>query len=285
MSSARLSAREFRFVCDHVFAYSRIILDSNKLYLAYSRLGPLVRQMGLRSLGHLVAELKAAPDSELGYQVVEALTTNETWFFRDQAVFESLREYIIPDLIRRRRDQRSLRIWLAACSSGQEAYSLLMLLRESFPSLFSDCRLTIRGSDLSLAMVARSKAGLYSQHEVDRGLDRARLDLHFEKEGAGWRIRPELRHRVDFKQENLAQSFRMPGPWDLVFLRNVLIYIDESARRDILGRVYDVMSFDGYLAMGATESPIAIRPDRFRRSSHRPFCRPKPKFDEPHELT
>lgn len=245
------------------FAYLRqllhreagIALDDGKEYLVQARLGPVARRLGLESVDGLVSELRRRPGSELEREVVEALVTTETSFFRDVHPFESLREVVLPELISRRRSLRTLRIWSAACSSGQEPYSIAILLRESFPELEAwDVR--ILASDVSRAMIERARAGRYTQLEINRGLPTALLLRYFERDGLFWRAVEPIRRMVELREINLTRPLPPLPAMDLIFLRNVLIYFGPEARRRILERVLERLAPDGYLLVGGAETLV-----------------------------
>ncbi|MFN8601182.1 MAG: protein-glutamate O-methyltransferase CheR [Candidatus Binatia bacterium] len=189
-------------------------------------------------------------------------TTNETLFFRDVHPFEALRVKLLPELLARR-TTRELRIWSAACSSGQEPYTIAMLLRESFPQL-ATWKVEILATDLSPTMVAKARAGVYGKIEINRGLPLPLLTKYFEQEGPDYRISDELRSMVTFREQNLATQWPAMGPFDLVFLRNVLIYFDVETKKSILSRTLRLMRPDGYLLLGAAETTLNLE-DRFER--------------------
>lgn len=257
-----ISASAASIVANLVRQISGIQLDTGKTYLITSRLTPLLGEFAVKSLDDLAAALKRDPHGRLAEAVVEALTTNETLFFRDARPWEALRKEILPGLIRLRANERSLSIWCGAASSGQEPYSLAMLLRRHFPEL-SSWKLRLLATDLSEAMLERCREGLYSSVEVGRGLDPEFQRAYFRSEGTGWRLDAGIRAMVELRRQNLTQSFSGLGSFDLVLLRNVLIYFDEATKLDILRRVRQVLTPGGVLMLGATEMTNA--PD-FERS-------------------
>ena len=258
-----LAEQDFRYIQDLVRERAAIVLEPGKEYLAVTRLDPLVRRAGLGSLAELVAALREEQTSALHEEVVDALTTNETTWFRDVAPFESLRTHVLPDLIQRKRLSRTLFIWSAGCSSGQEPYSLAMLIREDFPEL-DDWQISIVGTDVSAAMLGRARAGLYGQIEVNRGLPAHLLIKYFHRVGVRWELDTRIRSMVRFQQQSLV------GPWtnhpvmDLVLMRNVMIYFDTPTKRQVLGRVRDVLAPHGYLLLGSAETTLHID-DAFQR--------------------
>lgn len=250
-----ISTDSFRFVRELVRAESAIVLEPGKEYLVESRLVPLARQAGHKDVDSYVAALSTRRTPAALMQIVEALTTNETSWFRDHDPFTALRQSIFPDLARNR-PGRELRIWAAACSSGQEPYSILMTAQDT-PEL-AGWRVEVLATDLSQEMLDRARAGEYSQLEVNRGLPATTLVRHFERSGLGWRISPALAAQVQFRQLNLMRPFPPMGRFDVVFLRNVLIYFDLATKRDILRRVRAVMAPDGHLFLGAAEMTMGV---------------------------
>lgn len=250
-----ISAASFTFVCDVVRAESAIVLNAGKEYLVESRLVPLAKAAGYADVDAYVADLQVRRNPAALRAVVEALTTNETSWFRDADPFNTLRTTVFPTLARNR-PNRQLRVWSAACSSGQEAYSISMVAAET-PAI-AGWRLEVIGTDLSEEMVRRASTGEYSQLEVNRGLPATSLVRHFERAGAGWRIHPSIREGVSFRTGNLTRPFPAMGRFDIVFLRNVLIYFDVQTKRDILRRVREVMAPDGYLFLGAAEMTMGV---------------------------
>ena len=267
-----LAPDTFAFVADLVGQRSAIRLDPGKEYLVESRLGPLARERGL-VVDDYVRRLRAAPTEDELATVVEALTTNETSWFRDIAPFAALRSYVLPMLRTAGATQR-VRIWSAACSTGQEPYSILMALGDGIdvPSL------EIVATDLNEQVLARAREGVYSQLEVNRGLPAAMLVRHFDRVGAHWRVRADLRAKVQFRRHNLM-DLPPAGPFDLVFLRNVLIYFDLPTKRAVLDRVARVLRPGGLLVLGAAETTLGVH-DGFERVEaggavlHRPLAQP-----------
>lgn len=258
-----ISTEEFNYIRKVLREHSAIVLDEGKAYLAEARLGPLVRQEGLETLSELVGTLQKLPYGRLHTQVVEALATNETSFFRDSAPFESLRKIVIPNLIEARGATRAIRIWSAACSTGQEPYSLAMLLREHFLALDS-WNVEIIATDLSNDVLERAREGRYSQLEINRGLPAPMLVKYFAKDGTGWRIKDEIRSMVTFRQLNLVENWPALQEMDVVLLRNVLIYFDLETRKLIYKRLHRVIRPDGYLLLGGGETPSHLD-ERFKR--------------------
>jgi chemotaxis protein methyltransferase CheR len=242
---------------------SAILLDSNKQYLVESRLAPVLRRLNLDSIGDLIAQLRCQPGSGLSREVVEAMVTTESSFFRDHHPFEALRKVVIPSLINRRRSERRLHIWCAASSHGQEPYSIAILLREHFPEL-AGWKVSLLASDLSREVLARAREGRYNQIEVNRGLPAALLVKHFEQHGTDWQLKPAIRSMVDFLEINLAQPWPSLPLMDLVLIRNVMIYFDVETKKAILGRLTRLLRPDGYLILGGAETTINLD-DSYRR--------------------
>lgn len=276
MSTAtpQLDLPSFEYVRKLVHDHSAIALESNKEYLVESRLMPLARQMGLSSVGDLVAQLRSGPFGALHAQAVEAMATNETSFFRDLHPFEALRKEILPPLVATRAPRKSITIWSAACSSGQEPYTIAILLREYFPQL-NDWNVQIVASDLSQQILDRAALGKYSQQDVNRGIPAALLIKYFEKSGLQWQIKPEIRKLVRFVRINLIEHWPMLPVFDVVFLRNVMIYFTLDTKRKILPRIRRHLATDGSLFLGGSESTLGIdnhweRVNHGRTASFRP---------------
>jgi len=252
-----LTPDAFAWVSDVVRRESAIVLDRGKEYLVEARLMPVARELGIADVSGLVATLRASPDRERVRRLVEALTTNETSWFRDSEPFAALRTTVLPELLAARRPTEPLKIWSAACSSGQEPYTIAMTLRDVVPEHVG--RISILGTDISEAMLTRARNARFSQLEVNRGLPAPQLVRWFHRQGIDWEIAPELRSMVRFEHCNLAAPLSpMLGTFDVIYLRNVLIYFDADTKRDILARVRRVLRPDGYLFLGATETTLGI---------------------------
>ena len=258
-----LAEQDFHYIQDLVRERAAIVLEPGKEYLAVTRLDPLVRRAGLGSLSELVAALREGRTSALHEEVVDALTTNETTWFRDVHPFESLRTHVLPDLIERKRLSRTLCIWSAGCSSGQEPYSVAMLVRDEFPEL-DGWQISITGTDVSAGMLERAQAGRYGQIEVNRGLPAHLLVKHFRRVGVGWELDAGIRSMVRFQRQSLMEPWTNLPPMDLVLMRNVMIYFDVATKRQVLGRVRDVLAPHGYLLLGSAETTLHID-DAFQR--------------------
>jgi chemotaxis protein methyltransferase CheR len=251
---------------------SGLDLTADKQYLVDSRLQPIARRMGLAGIGELVQKMQGG-DATMIATVVEAMTTNETFFFRDKLPFDHLSADIIPALLQARAARRSLRIWCAASSTGQEPYSIAMCLKEAGSAL-AGWRVEIVATDLSQAVLEKARSGLFSQFEVQRGLPIQHLVKYFKQAGEIWEIAPELRAMVQFRQLNLLQDFSQLGSFDVIFCRNVLIYFDQPTKIGIFERLAKRLEPDGYLALGAAETVVgltdAFKPHAERRGIYRP---------------
>ncbi len=269
-----LDAPSFAYVCKLVHEHSAIALESNKEYLVESRLTPIATRRGLGSIRELVAQLRDRPYSAAHAEVVEAMTTNETSFFRDLHPFEALKTEVLPDLIAARAARRSLSIWSAACSSGQEPATIAMLLLENFPQL-RDWRVEILATDLSQEMLDRAQAGEYTQMEVNRGLPSQLLVKYFARQGLRWQLKPEVRRLLRFSKMNLARPWPAMPTMDVIFMRNVLIYFTPETKRSILANVRKQLAADGSLFLGGAETTLGIdatwrRMNHGKTSSYRP---------------
>jgi chemotaxis protein methyltransferase CheR len=258
-----MTQQDFDVIRRLLLERSAIVLEAGKEYLVETRLAPLVRQLNLNSIGELIAQLRRQPGNGLYRQIVEAMVTTESSFFRDHHPFETLRKVVIPDLIDRRRDDRRLHIWSAASSTGQEPYSIALLIREHFPEL-AGWRISLLASDLSRKVLEKAREGRYNQIEVNRGLPAALLVKYFEQHGTDWQLKPCIRSIVDFQELNLAQSWPALPRMDLVLIRNVMIYFDVETKKSILGRLARVLRPDGYLLLGGAETTLNLH-DSYRR--------------------
>lgn len=252
-----LTTDTFDWVRTLVRQRSGIVLEDEKTYLVESRLSTLARREGFPSVGGLLDKLRAQPLNGLLVKVVEAMTTNETSFFRDVHPFDALRQIVIPELVTRRAKEQQLSIWCGAASSGQEPYSLAMLLREHFPTL-AGWKVPMLATDISLAVLERSRTALYSQVEVNRGLSARLLVRFFEQRGLEWQLKDDIRRMIDFRQLNLIEPFPWLPPADIIMLRNVLIYFDVEAKKAILAKLRRVLRPDGYLFLGGAETTINL---------------------------
>jgi chemotaxis protein methyltransferase CheR len=251
---------------------SGLDLSSDKQYLVESRLLPLARKAGLPGIDELVAQIKGGSNA-IAADVVEAMTTNETFFFRDKLPFDHLRDAVVPDLLQARAGRRSLRIWCAASSTGQEPYSIAMCLKEMGAQL-SGWRIEIIATDLAPSVLEKSRAGIYSQFEVQRGLPIQLLVKYFKQVGEMWQLNADIRAMTQFKQLNLLQDFSHLGTFDVIFCRNVLIYFDQDTKVNVFKRLAKAMEPDGFLALGAAETVVgltdAFKPHPDKRGLYRP---------------
>jgi chemotaxis protein methyltransferase CheR len=251
---------------------SGLDLSADKQYLIESRLLPLARKSGLPGISELVQKMKGGSTLFIS-QVVEAMTTNETFFFRDKVPFDHFRESIMPEILRARAGRKSIRIWCAAGSTGQEPYSLVMCLKEMGAAL-SGFRVEILATDLSQEVIEKSKSGIYSQFEVQRGLPIQMLVKYFKQTGELWQINAEIRAMVQHRQLNLLQDFSQLGAFDVIFCRNVLIYFDQETKVNVFNRLARVTEPDGFLVLGAAETVIGLtdvfKPFPERRGLYRP---------------
>ena len=241
---------------------SGLVLAADKQYLVESRLLPLVRKARLGNLGELVFRLQRSGAELLAAEVVDAMTTNETFFFRDKFPFENLADPVLPALLASHGRHRTIRIWCAACSTGQEPYSLAISLKEMGAAL-AGWRFEIIATDIAAPVLERAQAGLYSQFEVQRGLPIKLLLKYFQQQGDNWQVVPELRAMVKFRQLNLLRDFSTLGTFHLVFCRNVLIYFDQPTKIDVLDRIARSMDPHGFLVLGAAETVVGLT-ERFK---------------------
>jgi len=251
-----MTPADFDFLRKFLKDRSGLDLSAEKRYLIESRLLPLARRLNLAGIPELVQKVRSGAEP-LASDVVEAMTTNETFFFRDKLPFDHLREELIPKLLQARASRKSLRIWCAACSTGQEPYSIAMVLKEMGEQL-AGWRTEIIATDLSRAVLEKSRSGLFSQFEVQRGLPIQLLVKYFRQSGEIWQLNPEIRAMVQFRQLNLLQDFSHLGKFDIVFCRNVLIYFDQATKTDIFNRLMKANEPDGYLFLGAAETVVGL---------------------------
>ncbi|MEA1942216.1 MAG: protein-glutamate O-methyltransferase CheR [Pseudomonadota bacterium] len=251
---------DITFVAAEAYKRSGLVLSADKGYLLESRLAPLARAEGFPSIEALITAARRDSSDRLLWAITEALATHETFFFRDNTPFDLFKEEILPVLSRTRGNTATIRIWCAACSSGQEPYSLAMLLEEEKARL-GGLRFEIVATDMAPRVLEKAKAGLYSQFEVQRGLAIQRLVTHFDQSGDQWRVKPNLRSMVTFKKQNLLEGFTGMGTFDVIFCRNVLIYFDADTKKRVLQRLAAQTATDGYLVMGAAETVVGLSQD------------------------
>ncbi len=268
-----MTPADYEFLRKLLKARSGLVLSADKHYLVESRLLPVARRNGLFNLTGLVAKLRSAEAERLTVEVVEAMTTNESLFFRDKTPFEQFRDVIMPALFSARAPARRIRIWCAAASTGQEPYTLAICLKEMERD-FKDWHIEILATDLSNEVLEKARSGIYTQFEVQRGLPVLMLIKYFSQVGDMWQIAPEIRAMVKFQPFNLLNDFSSLGTFDVVFCRNVLIYFDQETKIDVLNRIGTVMERDGFLALGGAETVVglthAFRPVPDRRGLYAP---------------
>ena len=250
-----LDQADFAWFCEFLRSESAIVIDATKEYLVDTRLSPLLKELKLDSLGALIAQLKKRPINTVHQKVIEAMTTNETSFFRDVHPFETLKKDVLPDIIKKR-GSGPLNIWCAASSTGQEPYTIAMVIRDAFPDVAS--RTKILCTDINQVVLDRTKKGVYSQMEVNRGLPVQMLVKFLDRKGTEWTVKDELRRMIDARIMNLAVPWSSIPPMDIVFIRNVLIYFDMETKKDIIGRIRRSMTPDGILFLGGGETLINI---------------------------
>ncbi len=251
-----MTSDEFAYLAEFLRRRSGLLLTAHKAHLIEGRLAPVARRFGFKDVDALVRELRYAREA-LARAVTEAMTTNESFFFRDRVAFEQFRDIVLPDLLIARAQTRRLRIWCAACSAGQEAYSIAMIL--------DDQRLAAQGwsidliaTDLSSDSIARAELGIYSQFEVQRGLPLRRLVSHFTQEGSSWRVSDALRRMITFRQFNLLDSYGWLDDLDVVFCRNVLMYFDQKTKIQVLDKIAEILTLDGSLLLGPAETTSGL---------------------------
>jgi chemotaxis protein methyltransferase CheR len=267
-----VSPLDFEYLRKLLKDSSGLDLSADKQYLVESRLVPLARKAGLTGIADLVQKVRGGSDA-LTADVVEAMTTNETFFFRDKVPFDHLRGCVIPELMQARAARRSLRIWCAASSTGQDPYSIAMVLKE-FSTQLAGWRVEIVATDISLGVLEKARAGIFSQFEVQRGLPIQLLVKHFRQVGELWQLNADIRAMVQHRQLNLMQDFSHLGTFDVIFCRNVLIYFDQDTKIGVFNRLAKSLEADGVLALGAAESVVgvtdAFKPFPERRGLYRP---------------
>ncbi|MEN9874967.1 MAG: hypothetical protein RL186_1864 [Pseudomonadota bacterium] len=247
---------DFDFVAQLVHSRSGLVLSADKSYLVESRLAPIARRDGFPSIDELIGAIRLRGDGKLIDAVVDAMTTNETFFFRDKTPFDIFAQTVLPELIARKRGG-TIRIWCAAASTGQESYSLAMIADAMGPRL-GGCKLEIVGTDISERCLEKAKAGIYTQFEVQRGLPVQMLLKHFKKDGEAWRIDDKLKANIRFRPMNLLDDFRGLGRFDVIFCRNVLIYFDTKTKKQVLERMSLQVDGPGFLFMGAAETVLGV---------------------------
>jgi len=264
VKAVAISRENYKYLQQEIYRESGIVIDEDKHYLLESRLTPIAREAKLTSLDDLCARLRSKASPGLAQQVIEALTTNETLFFRDMAPFDALRKAIVPEMLEKKPGR--LTIWSAASSSGQEAYSIAMLLKEMKPAqpALASLPVEILGTDLSEQILDRAREAKYVQFEVNRGLPAPYLVKYFQRTGLDWQLKEEIRSMVKFRRFDLRQPMVSLGKFDIVFCRNVLIYFDVETKVKILNQLWTVLNPGGYLLLGGAETVINLQ-DKFER--------------------
>lgn len=257
VSPTEIETNDLIYLRDMILTRSAIVLEPEKDYLIQSRLDPVAKETGFASIGELTNYLRTNPFGDLHQKVVEAMTTNETSFFRDMHPFEALKEHVLPKLLEQRASSKTLTLWCGASSSGQEPYTVAMVLREHFPQL-ATWNVKFIATDISTQMLEKCREGKYSQLEVNRGLPAQLLIKYFEKKGMGWRVNEDLRNMIEFRQLNLSGTWPLLPKADIVFLRNVLIYFDVEMKKDILRKIRETLQPDGYLFLGGAETTLNL---------------------------
>jgi len=252
-----MNVNDFEFIAQLLYQRSGLVITQEKAYLLESRLNPVARKWELSDIEALIAALRQKKDERLLVDVTEAMTTNESFFFRDNRPFDQFKNMVLPHFLEARASGKHIRIWSAACSSGQEPYTLAMMLKEEAAKL-AGWKIDIVATDLSTEILDKAKEGLYSQFEVQRGLPITLLMKYFAQEGEKWRISKEIRDMVTYKPFNLLESASTLGTFDIVFCRNVLIYFDQETKGQVLSRIAKIMPADGYLYLGGAETVLGI---------------------------
>jgi len=257
-----MTVTDFEFICQILRERSGLVLTNDKAYLLESRLLPVARKWKLATFDDLVRAIRTRMDEAVIKDVVEAMTTNESFFFRDTKPFDQFKALVLPAMLKGRASSKTIRIWSAACSSGQEAYSLAMILSEMAPQL-TGWRIEIVGTDLSTEILGRAKEGMYSQFEVQRGLPITMLVKYFSQVGDRWQLNAKIRSMVQYREFNLLHDPMTLGRFDVVFCRNVLIYFDQQTKGRVLNSVAKLMPEDGFLFLGGAETVLGIT-DKFQ---------------------
>ncbi|MDJ0717112.1 MAG: protein-glutamate O-methyltransferase CheR [Prochloraceae cyanobacterium] len=252
-----INNRDFNYIRRLLLDRTSVVLEEDKIYLVESRLAPLAKDAGVNSVEQLIFKLRNQSFGTLHQQVIEEMMTTETFFFRDIRPFEALEKFVFPDLIEKRNRDRTLNIWCAACSSGQEPYSIAMLIREEFPYL-TRWKVSLIASDISSKMLDIARMGCYSQHQISRGLPAKLREKYFARQGTKWQIDNNILQMVEFLQLNIAETLPYLPSMDIIFLRNVLIYFDVDTKKKILTKVQQLLRPDGYLFLGAGETTINL---------------------------
>jgi chemotaxis protein methyltransferase CheR len=266
-----INPADFDFVRTLAREDAGLVLEPGKEYLVESRLQPIARQEGLTSIEELIVRIRGGQGRALREKVIDALTTNETTFFRDVEPFEMLRTEVLPQLVELRKHERRLSIWYAAASTGQEPFSVSMLIREHFPQLLA-WNLEQLGTDISPTVIARARQGRYGQIEINRGLPATYLVKYFDRSGAEWRLKDAVLSMVRFEEMNLVKPWPTMPMVDIVMIRNVLIYFDVETKKQILSRIRRILRPDGYLFLGGAETTMNLDDNFVRQQFNRSGC-------------
>lgn len=257
-----MSPEDFEFISSLIRSRSGLVLTPDKAYLLESRLMPVARKHGLKGLDDLISQLRTRKEEALIVEVTEAMTTNESFFFRDVKPFDLLRDEVLPPILENRQAQKHLRIWCAAASSGQEPYSIAIILKELGVKL-AGWKIDIVGTDISHDILKKASTGMYSQFEVQRGMPIQLLLKYFDKKDETWEIKPDIKNMVQYKYWNLLDGLKQLGGFDIVFCRNVLIYFDAETKGKVLGNISELMPKDGMLFLGGAETVLGVT-DKFK---------------------
>lgn len=252
-----MTPQDFDFLRMMLKERSGLMLSDDKLYLIESRLDPVAKNNSFETLDDLISALRSVNSENLKMQITEAMTTNESFFFRDKVPFENFEQFMLPYMLQEREYKKQIRIWSAAASTGQEPYSLAIQLKELASQLIN-WRTEIIATDLSSEVLEKAISGFYSQFEVQRGLPVNMLVKYFKQVGSLWQIDSAIRSMVNFKSYNLLDDFSSLGKFDIVFCRNVLIYFDQTTKKDVLNRIADQMQDDAFLVLGAAETIVGV---------------------------
>ncbi|MDH4317296.1 MAG: protein-glutamate O-methyltransferase CheR [Desulfobulbaceae bacterium] len=267
-----ITPQELTFIINHIYAISGIALDSGKKYLVETRLTPVIKELGLSTHMELYRKATADKTKQIDKKIIDAISVNETLFFRDNGPFQLLQQKIFPEVIDAREQRKArtgkipLRIWSAACSTGQEVYSVAIVLKEILPSI-NNYQITLVGTDISDAAVARASSGKYNKFEIERGMTGDKLRKYFTMSGGFWKIKDEIRAMASFRKFNLMQPFTTLGKFDIILCRNVAIYFNMEDKKNLFNRLAQSLEPDGYLIIGSTESLMGICP-RFIPKRH-----------------
>jgi chemotaxis protein methyltransferase CheR len=252
-----MTPRDFDYLRTLLKSASGLVLTDDKQYLIESRLLPVAKKLKYETIDAMVAELRRSEATSLKNQIVEAMTINESFFFRDKTPFDNFENIMLPKLLEAKKAQKHLRIWSAAASTGQEAYSLSMIMQE-YAAELEGWRIEIIGTDLCSEALEKAKAGLYSQFEVQRGMPVKYLVKNFKQVGSMWQVNSKIKSSVQYRQFNLLNSFNLLGRFDIIFCRNVLIYFDKETKSDIIERMGKQTNPNCYLVLGASETLVGL---------------------------